>query len=308
MKFRFRIVKEKTNVNFTGVHKLTLCFGFLLIMTTIVLLMTRGLSLGIDFTGGVLIEIQKPETMSIETVRHSVANLSEGAPMIQEFGNNSVMLKIPGREVDAAAQKAIYEEVQQALGSEVEFRRAEYVGPQVGKELIMTGVKAFLWSMLGILLYIWARFEWQFGVAAVLALVHDGCATMMFFLLTGFEFDLSTVAAVLLISGYSINETVVVFDRIREMMRKYKKMPMPELINLALNDTLSRTLMTSLTTFTCMACLAHFGTEAIKGFSYAMLVGIFFGPFSSIFISSPLLIYMNLRRSPAEAKTEEATA
>jgi preprotein translocase subunit SecF len=191
--------------------------------------------------------------------------------------------------------------VQGKLGKDIEFRRTEYVGPQVGGELIMTGVYAFLWAMLAILAYIWFRFEWQFGLTAVLALVHDGCATMLFFLLTGFEFDLSTVAAVLLISGYSLNETVVVFDRIREMLRKYRKKPLAELLNLALNDTLSRTVTTSLMTFVSMASLATFGTEAIKGFCYAMLVGIFFGPISSNFVSSPLLLYMNLRRDPVPA-------
>jgi len=295
---RFRIIKDKTHIDFMGVHKVTLAISFLMMVTTIVLLFVKGLNLGIDFTGGILIEIKKPATMHIEDIRHSLQSLGEGTPTIQEFGDESVMIKIPGKEADNATQKAIYAEVQTLLGSEVEFRRTEYVGPQVGDELIMTGVKAFLWAMAGILCYIWFRFEWQFGLTAVLALVHDGCATLLFFILTGFEFDLSTIAAVLLISGYSLNETVVVFDRIREMLRKYRKMELAELLNLALNDTLSRTVTTSLTTFMCMASLATFGTEAIKGFCYAMLVGIFFGPISSNFVSSPLLMYLNIRRDP----------
>ena len=298
MAFRFRLIRDKTNIDFMGVHKITLAFSVFMMVATFVLLFTRGLNLGIDFTGGVLIEVSKPPSLSIEDIRTSLKDLSEGTPTIQEFGDDKVMIKIPGREADEDTQKKIYAEVQKMLGSDVEFRRAEYVGPQVGQELIMTGVKSFLWAMAAILIYIWFRFEWQFGLTAVLALIHDGCATMLFFILTRFEFDLSTIAAVLLISGYSLNETVVVFDRIREMLRKHRKMPLAELMNLALNDTLSRTITTSMTTFMCMLALAIFGTEAIKGFSYAMLVGIFFGPFSSILVSTPLLMYMNLRREP----------
>jgi preprotein translocase subunit SecF len=304
MAFRFRIIKDKPNIDFMGKHKITLALAMLMMATTLTLLFVKGLNLGIDFTGGLLIEVKKPASVHIEDIRASLATLSEGTPTIQEFGQDAVMIKIPGKEADTQTQKALYAEVQKLLGSDVEFRRAEYVGPQVGEELIMTGVKAALWAMAGILAYVWFRFEWQFGVTAVLALLHDGLATMLFFILTGFEFDLSTIAAVLLIAGYSLNETVVVFDRIREMLRKYRKMPLPELINMALNDTLSRTVTTSLTTFICMASLAIFGTEAIKGFCYAMLVGIFFGPISSNFVSSPLLLYMNLRREPAPAAGE----
>lgn len=295
---RFRIIKDKPQIDFMGVHKVTLFLAMLMMVTTITLLFTRGLNLGIDFTGGFLIEVKKPEAMRIEEIREHLHGISAGTPTIQEFGGDSVMIKIPGKEADSALQQQIYAEVKAKLGAEVEVRRTEYVGPQVGGELIKTGFYAFLWAMIGILIYIGVRFEWQFGLTAVLALVHDACATMLFFILTGFEFDLSTVAAVLLIAGYSLNETVVVFDRIREMLRKYRKMPLPELINLALNDTLSRTVTTSLMTFIAMASLAVFGTEAIKGFCYAMLIGIFFGPISSNFVSSPLLLYLNLRRTP----------
>lgn len=308
MKLRFRIIKDKTHIDFIGAHKVTLALAFLMMTATIALLFIKGLNLGIDFTGGVLIEVQKPHAMKIEDMRESLRDLSEGTPTIQEFGGDAVMIKIPGKEADSAAQKQIYADVQAKLGAEVEFRRVEYVGPQVGGELIKTSIMAGLWAMAAILIYIWVRFEWQFGLAAVAGLVHDGCATLLFFILTGYEFDLSTVAAVLLIAGVSLNETVVVFDRIREMLRKYRKMPLPELFNLALNDTLSRTITTGLTTFIAMGSLAIFGTEAIKGFCYAMLVGIFFGPLSSNLVSSPLLLYMNLRRDPAQeaGKTAEA--
>lgn len=301
---RFRIIKDKPQFDFMGAHKITLALALFMVLTTMTLLFTKGLNLGIDFTGGFLIEAKKPAALHIEQIREELRGISAGTPTIQEFGSDAIMIKIPGKEADSAAQKAVYNEVQQKLGSDVEIRRTEYVGPQVGGELIMTSFYAFLWAMTGILVYIWFRFEWQFGLTAVLALLHDACATMLFFILTGYEFDLSTVAAVLLIAGYSLNETVVVFDRIREMLRKYRKMPLPELLNLALNDTLSRTVTTSLMTFIAMASLATFGTEAIKGFCYAMLVGIFFGPISSNFVSSPLLLYLNLRRDPVQVKAE----
>jgi preprotein translocase SecF subunit len=301
---RFRLIKDKTHFDFMGVHKIT--FAISLVMTALVftLLFTRGLNLGIDFTGGILMEVKLPSSMHIEDVRQDLKSLSAGEPTIQDFGKDAVMIKIPGKESDSAAQKALHEEVQKLLGPEAEFRRVEYVGPQVGSELITAGVKAFIYSMIGILGYIWVRFEWQFGLVAVLALAHDMFATLLFFELTQFEFGLSTVAAALLIAGYSINETVVVFDRIREMLRKYKKMPLPELVNVAINDVLSRTVMTFMMTFMAILSLAVFGSPVIKGFAYAMLVGVLFGPYSSMFISAPMLTYLRLRREPVQPKTE----
>jgi preprotein translocase subunit SecF len=293
---RFRLIKDKTHFDIMGVHKITFAFSILLTVAMFALLFTRGLNLGIDFTGGVLMEVKMPAGMHIEDVRTKLAHLSTGEPSIQEFGQDSVMIKIPGRESDATAQKALREETQKLLGEGAEFRRTEYVGPQVGGELITAGIKAFVYSMIGILAYVWFRFEWQFGLVAVLALAHDMFSTILFFTITHFEFSLSTVAAALLIAGYSINETVVVFDRIREMMRKHQKMPMSELINLSINDVLSRTLMTFVLTFVAILSLVIFGGHVIRSFAYAMLVGILFGPYSSIFISAPLLTYMKLRK------------
>lgn len=301
---RFRLVKDKTDFNFMGVHKITFALSLAMTAVMFALLFSRGLNLGIDFTGGLLLEIKVPANVHITEVRQALTGMTTGHPAIQEFGESSVMVKIPGRESDRAAQKAIRDEVQTLLGPQAEFRRVEYVGPQVGSELIRAGIKAFVYSMIGILLYVWYRFDWQFGVVAVFALAHDMFATLLFFVLTQYEFDLSTVAAALLIAGYSINETVVVFDRIREMLRKYKKMPMPELVNLAINDVLSRTVMTFMLTFLAILALAVFGSAVIKGFAYAMLVGIIFGPYSSMFISAPMLAYLNLRREQAPPKNE----
>lgn len=305
---RFKLVRDKTSFDFMKIHKIAAFLSLLMMLSAIVLLFTKGLNMGIDFTGGILMEIKSPPAVEIADIRKSLDHLSAGKPVIQEFGDNEVMIKIPGKEADAGMQKALREEVQKLLGAETEFRRVEYVGPQVGSELIMTGIKAFVYSMIGILAYIWFRFEWQFGVTGVLALAHDVCATMLFFILSGFEFDLSTVAAVLLVAGYSINDTVVVFDRMREMLRKHRKMPLPELINKSVNETLSRTIMTSLTTLLALAALAIFGSEVIKGFTYALIVGILVGTYSSIFVASPLLIYLNLRREPLPEKPEAELA
>lgn len=302
---RFRLIKDKTHFDFMGIHKITFALSLVMTIAVFALLFTRGLNLGIDFTGGILMEVKLPATMHIEDVRNDLKSLSAGAPTIQEFGADSVMIKIPGKESDAAAQKALHAEVQKLLGlGDADFRRVEYVGPQVGNELIGAGVKAFFWAMAGILLYIWVRFEWQFGIVAVFALAHDMFATLLFFELTQIEFGLSTVAAALLIAGYSINETVVVFDRIREMLRKYRKMPLPELVNVAINDVLSRTVMTFMMTFMAILALCIFGSPVIKGFAYAMLVGVLFGPYSSMFISAPMLTYLNIRRETVQTKSE----
>ena len=309
MKLRFKRVKDKTHVDFMAFHKIALALSALMMIASVVLLFTKGLNLGIDFTGGILMEVKTPVGMDIGVIREKLDHLSVGHPTIQEFGEGAALIKMPGHEADTAAQKALREEVQTLLGSEVEFRRVEYVGPQVGQELVMTGVQAFVYSMIGIMLFIWMRYEWQFGMTGVLSLAHDVCATLLFFILTGIEFDLATVAAVLLVAGYSINDTVVVFDRIRETLRKYRKMPLPELFNLAINDTLSRTLMTSLMTLVALAALAIFGSQVIKGFTYALLVGVVVGTYSSIFVASPLLMYMNVRHlTDAELKKEVAPA
>jgi len=306
MAFRIKLIKDDTNIDFMSVHKAGLATAGLLIVAAFVLLFTKGLNFGIDFTGGLLIEVKTPAVMQVEDVRGKLANLSAGAPVIQEFGDDTFMIKIPGREADEGLQKKMSAEVQAALGDDVEFRRVEYVGPQVGKELIGTGIKAFVYSMIGIMLYIWVRYEWQFGVAAVASLAHDVIATMLFFIVTGIEFDLSTVAAVLLVAGYSVNDTVIIFDRIREILRKYRKKPLTEIINIAVNETLSRTIITSTTTLAVMVVLAFFGGAVIQGFIYAMIAGVFIGTFSSIFISAPLLLYMGIRREAAAAAGEEA--
>ncbi len=295
MAFRIRILKNTPNIDFMGHHKIGMFLGIALIVLTLTLLFTRGLNFGIDFTGGVLIEASMPAGTKVEDVRAKLGQLKAGTPSIQEFGEDTLMIKIPGKEADTQAQKEIYAEVQAALGKDAEFRRTEYVGPQVGKELIWTGIKAFVYSMIGIMIYIWARYEWQFGVASIASLAHDVILTLLFFILTGIEFDLATVASILLVAGYSVNDTVIVFDRIRETLRKYRKMPIKDVINKAINDTLSRTIITNCSTLAVMIILAVFGGPSIQGFVYAMLLGMVIGTLSSLYIAAPILAYLNVR-------------
>lgn len=297
-----KLMKDNTNIDFMKPHKFCLGLSAAMMVLTIILLFTKGLNLGIDFTGGIMLEIGKPQGMAIEQIREQLSDISEGTPSIQEFGTDEIMIKIPRAEATADAQKAIQRDINDKLGGDVDFRRVEYVGPQVGKELIKTGLMSFGFSMLGIMIYVWARFEWQFGVTSLLSLIHDVFATVLFFIVTGLEFDLSTVAAVLMVAGYSINDTIVVFDRIRELLRKYRKMPLRELLNLSVNETLSRTILTGVTTILALLALAIFGGAVIQSFTLALLVGIFIGVYSSIYIASPVLMYLNLPRAPqAEA-------
>ena len=215
-----------------------------------------------------------------------------------------MLIRIERQAGDAKAQDVAVEKVKKELGTGVEYRRTEFVGPKVSAELIQAGVEAVLLALVAMLVYIWFRFEWQFGVGAVTALAHDVIMTIGVFSLLGLEFNLTTVAAVLTIAGYSINDTVVVYDRIRENLRKYKAMTLGEIINLSVNETLSRTLLTSGTTLIALIILFFFGGEVIKGFSFAMTWGILVGTYSSIFIASPLLIYMSLRRAVFEQEEE----
>ena len=208
-----------------------------------------------------------------------------------------MLIRIERQPGGEKAQLLAVEKAKQALGNEVDYRRTEFVGPKVGGELIEAGITAVLLALGAMLVYIWFRFEWQFGVGAVVALLHDVLLTIGVFALLGLEFNLSTVAAILTIAGYSINDTVVVYDRVRENLRKYKQMPLTELLNLSINGTLSRTLLTSVTTLLALGALYFFGGEVLAGFSFAMIWGVLVGTYSSIFIAVPLLVYMNLRRT-----------
>ncbi len=305
-----RLVPEETKINFIDKRVLAFIVSFIILSGSIITTVKDGLNFGIDFTGGTVIEVRTPEVPDLGLLRQELNGLELGAISIQEFGQpDDLLIRLPEQGGGPEEQKAAIESVRGALDAkfegQVDYRRTEFVGPQVGKELKRQGMYAVLFSLFGILAYVWFRFEWQFGVAAIIALAHDAIATVGLFALTQLEFNLSTVAAILMIAGYSINDTVVVFDRLRENLRKYKKMPLAELFNLSVNQMLARTLMTSVTTLLALVALYVFGGEVIRDFVYALIFGIVIGTYSSVFIASPVLLYMNIRRSDVEPKEPE---
>ncbi len=296
-----RLIPQETNFNFIGHRFFAYALSLVVIVGSLFLVFTKGLNFGIDFTGGTLIEIQVEEIPDLAQLRGTLNGLGLGDISLQEFGSpNDVLIRLPEQEGGPEAQSAAIESIRTALnekfGEGVDYRRTEFVGPQVGDELKTQAMYAVLFSMLGILAYIWFRFEWQFGVAAIIAVTHDVIGTLGLFALTGMTFDLSSVAAILMIAGYSINDTVVIFDRIRETLRKFKKKPLPDILNRAINDTLARTIVTGLTTLLALIALWLFGGEVIRGFVDALIFGIIIGTHSSIFVAAPLLLYMKLRR------------
>jgi len=292
------LVPTNTNINFVQFRKLAAIFSLFLCVASAGLFFTKGLNFGIDFRGGILIEVRTEGPADISKLRSSLSGLGLGEIQLQEFGQASdVLIRIERQPGGEKAQLAAVEKAKGALGDDVDYRRTEFVGPKVGGELIEAGITAVLLALGAMLVYIWFRFEWPFGVGAVVALLHDVLLTIGIFALLGLEFNLSTVAAILTIAGYSINDTVVVYDRVRENLRKYKQMPLAELLNLSINGTLSRTLLTSFTTLLALLALYFFGGEVLAGFSFAMIWGVVVGTYSSIFIAVPLLVYMNLRRT-----------
>lgn len=332
----FQCVPQDVNINFTGKRFAAYVFSALIIAASVFLISTKGLNLGIDFTGGTVIEIKTPVEPDLEALRAQLNDLGLGRVSIQEFGRkDDLLIRLQNQttpetpenpdagkrdeeswdednseDPNAVAIGVVREALAEAFeGQIIDYRRVEFVGPQVGSELKLKGLYAVLFSLLGIMVYIWFRFEWQFGVAALIALAHDAIATIGLFAFTQMAFDLSTVAAILMIAGYSINDTVVVFDRIRENLRKYKKKPLVELFNFSINQTLSRTLMTSVTTLLALIALYTFGGEVIRGFVYALIFGILIGTYSSIFVASPVLLLMNIPRGTEkqdESKEGEA--
>ncbi len=305
-----RLIPQETNINFIGHRYFAYALSLTVIIGSLFLVFTKGLNFGIDFTGGTLIEIQVEEAPELSELRGRLNDLGLGEISLQEFGSpNDVLIRLPQQEGGPEEQSAAIETVRTSLnekfGEGIEYRRTEFVGPQVGEELKTQAMYAVLFSLLGILIYIWFRFEWQFGVAAIIAVAHDVIGTLGLFALTGMTFDLSSVAAILMIAGYSINDTVVIFDRIRETLRKFKKKALPDILNRAINDTLARTIVTGLTTLLALIALWLFGGEVIRGFVDALIFGIIIGTHSSIFVAAPLLLYMNLRRS---GNTEKETA
>ena len=306
----FRFVPDRTTIPFLRYEHLGYVVSALLILVSLVLLPTKGLNLGIDFRGGILIEVRMPDQApDLGAMRATLGGLGLGEVALQEFGEpTDVLIRIERQTGDEAAQLAAVDVVKAALaegfGEDISYRRVEFVGPKVSEELFWAGAQAVIYALIAILAYIWFRFEWQFGVGAIVALVHDVIATLGIFSLLGLEFNLSTVAALLTIVGYSLNDTVVIYDRVRENLRRYKSMILRDLLDRSINETLARTVMTSLTTLVALTALFVFGGPVIRGFTFAMIWGVLVGTYSTIFVATPLLLHLNLRRESVAPATQ----
>ena len=302
------LVPIGTKIDFLRFRKMAAVFSLFLCVASAGMFAAKGLNFGIDFRGGILIEVRTEGPADMAQLRQSLGGLGLGEVQLQEFGQpTDVLIRIERQEGGEKAQLIAVEKAKKALGNQVDYRRTEFVGPKVGGELIEAGVTAVLLALGAMLVYIWFRFEWQFGVGAVLALIHDVGLTIGLFCLFQFDFDLPVVAALLTIVGYSMNDTVVVYDRVRENLRKYKQEELPDLIDRSLSDTLSRTIMTSVTTLLALIALYVFGGEVIRPFVMAMIWGVLVGTYSSLFIAAPFLLYVKpIRRSEEDEDAEEA--
>jgi len=298
-----RIIPDDTKFGFMNFRNISFPVSALLSVVSVVAFLWIGLNFGIDFTGGTLIEMKAISSHAdIAKVRSTTASLNLGDVEVQEFGNQGeVSLRFGLQPGGDKGQQAVVEHVRSVFGTDYEFRRVEVVGPRVSGELVQSGILGVVLSILAVLIYLWFRFEWQFAVGAVIGTKHDLLLTVGFFCVTQLEFNTTSIAAILTIVGYSLNETVVVLDRIREMMKKYKRMPISDMIDLSINAVLPRTIMTATTVFLALLALVFFGGHVIRSFSLAMMWGIFVATYSSIFICSPILIYLGVRNLAAES-------
>jgi preprotein translocase SecF subunit len=306
-----RLIPDNTKLPFMKWARIRTPISLVLIVVSFALFFTVGVNAGIDFKGGTVIEVHShAPTADVAAIRTKVDSLGLGDVQVQNIGSaTDVLMRVALQPGGEQAQQAVVEKIRAALGtSDYDFRSVEVVGPRVSGELAQTGTLAVLFTIAGIMAYIWFRFEWQFGVAAVATLVHDAILTVGFFALTQIDFNLSSIAAILTIIGYSLNDTVVIFDRIREILRKYKQMSVRDIIDLATNQTLARTIMTSLTLEIALLALFFFGGPVIRSFTAAMIWGIFVATASSIFIGGPILIYFNIRPKAVAAAAEPKNA
>lgn len=292
-----KLVPADTKVPFMQFARVAIMVSGVAVVAAAAMFIMLGLNLGIDFRGGTLLHIKTPGPANISQLRDQVGGLGLGDIQIQSFGEpDEVIIRIELQPGGGDAQQDGQRKVREVLGSDMQYLRTEVVGPVVSGELAVQGTIAVLAAIFAVLVYIWFRFEWQFSLGAVAALVHDIAITIGLFAILQLEFNLSIIAALLTIVGYSLNDTVVVFDRVRENLRKYKKLPLIDLLNQSINQTLSRTILTSVTTLIALLSLYIFGGEVIRGFTFAMIWGVIIGTYSSICIASPLLLKFGVKR------------
>ena len=302
------IFKIPKNIKFSNFYKKMNIFSLILIFLSILVLLFKGLNFGVDFKGGTLIEVRTENTnINISEIRESLLKMELGDINVKKFGKeNDFLIKIElSATNDSSFIKNIKDQLSSDLGSSVNFRRVENVGPKVSSELLEDGLLAISLSLAAMLFYIWVRFEWQFSLGAIIAIIHDVIITLGIFSYLSYEINLSIVAAVLTIVGYSMNDTVVIFDRIRENLRKYTKVLISEISDISTNETLSRTLITSFTTLLALLSIYIFGGEILKGFSFAMIVGVIVGTYSSIFVATPILNYTNVSSKTVSKEDNE---
>ena len=295
-----QILDKKTDFNFMSKRKIAAVFSVLLLLSSITSLLMQGLNFGIDFTGGTMIELSYKEEVKLESIRSTLEKNGYGDAIVQNFGSiHDVLIRLPILETENMAELSneVVATLQSGNESKVDVRRVEFVGPQVGEELTEQGGLAMLYALIGILIYVSLRFEYRFAIGSVVALVHDVLLTLGFFSILQLEFDLTVLAAILAIIGYSLNDTIVVFDRIRETFLKMRKGTSEVIVNRALNDTLSRTLMTSATTLLVVTSLFFFGGEVIHAFSIALILGIVVGTYSSVYIASNTILSMGVSKA-----------
>ena len=288
---------EKNNIPFNLFYKKFNYLSLSLIFVSILFLLFKGLNYGVDFKGGTLIELRTSDnTISISDLRKSFTNMNLGDVSVKNFGNdNDFIVKFEKKEnLEENFIENLKNELKKDLGNSFNFRRVESVGPKVSSELLKSGILAIFLSLGAMLIYIWIRFEWQFSLGAIAAIFHDVIITLGFFSILNLEINLSIVAAVLTIVGYSMNDTVVIFDRVRENLKKFSDIKIFDLTNISINETLSRTIITSATTLLALFSIFIFGGEILKGFSFAMILGVIIGTYSSIYIANPILVMLKV--------------
>ena len=288
---------EKLIISFNKFYKLFNLISILLVLTSISFLTFKGLNYGVDFKGGTLIELRDQDNkVTISKLRRSLLNMNLGDVSVKQFGNeNDYLVKFEKKNSsNPNLINEIKENLNKSLGTDLDFRRVENVGPKVSAELLKSGIIAIVLSLVAMLIYIWVRFEWQFSLGAIIALFHDVVITLGIFSIFNLEINLSIVAAVLTIVGYSMNDTVVIFDRVRENLKKLSDIKIFELTNISINETLSRTIITSITTLLALLSIYFLGGEILKGFSLAMILGVVFGTYSSIYIANPILVLLKV--------------
>lgn len=302
MKIFSWIIKD-TNIDFMKARKFTYALSILLIIASIASIALRGFNYGIDFSGGVLIDVKsKNGPVDVEKIRNELSSIKLDELNLQSVGTNheELMIRAQANNADEESQRIAVNQIKDLLGADFTFEKVESVGPQVGKELKVAGVLASVFAILAISLYIWFRFEWRFAIGALVGLFHDVFITVGLLSIFHFDFSLTTIAAILTLAGYSVNDTVVTYDRIRENLQKYKKMPQYDLLNKSVNDIFSRTILTSITTLLASLALLIFGGDALRSFAFVITLGIVIGTYSSIYVSVALLNLFDLRAVPSE--------